>query len=124
VSSVRFGVIEANDASLTIHESAALLGLQLANELPMTTVIISGMRKTVSSSHIVKALREFGEIDVAAVASGQRGFGIARFRNPKSATLAIRRYRSGEIVVQDVAVQMQVLTPSGAVEGRLAGRRS
>jgi hypothetical protein len=124
VSSVRFGVIEANDASLTIHESAALLGLQLANELPMTTVIISGMRKTVSSSHIVKALREFGEIDVAAVASGQRGFGIVRFRNPKSATLAIRRYRSGEIVVQDVAVQMQVLTPSGAVEGRLAGRRS
>jgi RNA recognition motif-containing protein len=82
------------------------------------------MRKTVSSSHIVKALREFGEIDVAAVASGQRGFGIVRFRNPKSATLAIRRYRSGEIVVQDVAVQMQVLTPSGAVEGRLAGRRS
>jgi hypothetical protein len=122
VTCVRFGVIEASEASLTIHESAALLGLQLANELPMTTVIISGMRKTVSQSHIIKALREFGEIDVAAVASGQRGFGIVRFRNPKSATLAIRRYRSGEIVVQDVAVQMQVLMPSGTVEGRLSAQ--
>lgn len=124
VTSVRFGVIEANEASLTIHESAALLGLQLANDLPMTTVIISGMRKTVSASHIVKALREFGEIDTSAVASGQRGFGIVRFRNPKSANLAMRRYRSAEIVVQDVAVQMKVLMPSGTVEGRVSTRRS
>lgn len=123
VSSVRYGVLQADDASRTIHESAALLGLQVANELPMTTVIVSGMRKTVTSGHLTKVMREFGDIDVAAVASGARGFGIIRFRNPKSVDRAMRRYRDAEIVVQDVAVQMKVLTPSGRVETRAPSRR-
>jgi hypothetical protein len=118
VASVRYGVLGADDASRTIHECAALLGLQLAEELPMTTVIISGMRKTVESSHILRTMKEFGDIDVAAVASGQRGFGIVRFRRQKSVNQAMKRYRSGEIVVQDVAVQLRVLTPSGVVESR------
>jgi hypothetical protein len=118
VASVRFGILEADDASRTIHESAALLGLQLANELPMTTVIISGMRKTVEASELVKALQEFGDIDNAAVASGRRGFGIVRFRHPKSVERAMRRYRTAEIVIQDVAVQMKVLMPSGEILSR------
>lgn len=118
VASVRFGVLHAEDASRTIHESAALLGLQLANELPMTTVIISGMRKTVKAAQFVKVLEEFGEIDVAAVASGERGFGIVRFRHPKSVERAMRRYRNAEIVVEDVAVQLKVITPSGEVLSR------
>jgi LPXTG-motif cell wall-anchored protein len=118
VASVRFGKLGADDASRTIHESAALLELPLANKLPMATVIISGMRKTVTSFDITKALREFGEIDVAAVASGQRGFGILRFRHLKSVDRAMNRYRKGEIVVQDVAVQMKALMPSGALESR------
>lgn len=116
VTSVRYGVLPAGDGSRAIHESAALLGLSLASHLPQTTVLVMGMRKTVSAPHVIKALREFGDIDAAAVASRQRGFGIVRFRNPKSADRAMRRYQSGEIVVQDVAVQMKVLTPSGAVE--------
>ena len=118
VTSVRFGVVQAEDASRTIHESAALLGLQLANELPMTTVIISGMRKTAAASHMIAVLQDFGEIDVAAVASRQKGFGIVRFRHPKHVEKVMRRYRSGEIVIQDVAVQIKALMPSGSVEGR------
>jgi hypothetical protein len=118
VTSVRFGVIVAEDASRTIHESAAILGLQLAEELPVTTVIISGMRKTTTAEDMIKALHEFGDIDVAAVASGRRGFGIVRFRRRKSVDRALRRYKSGEIVILDVSIQMKVLTPSGAVESR------
>ena len=118
VASVRFGVIDAEDASRTIHESAALLGLQLANELPMTTVIVSGMRKTAKVRDIVQALSEFGDIDTVAVASEKRGFGLVRFKNAKSVERAMRRYRNGEIVVQDVAVQVKVIMPSGEVLSR------
>jgi hypothetical protein len=118
VTSVRFGVLKAEDASRSVHESAALLGLPLANELPMTTVIVSGMRKTISAAQMVNVLREFGDIDVAAVASGNRGFGIVRYRNSQSVDRIIRRFREGEIVVLDVAIQMKVLKPSGAVEIR------
>jgi hypothetical protein len=118
VASVREGFIDADDASRTIHESAALLGLELENVLPMTTVIVSGMRKTVTAPHIVKALKEFGDIDTAAVASGQRGLGIVRFRHPKSVDRAMQKYRNNEIVVQDVAVEMKVLRPNGTIEVR------
>jgi len=118
VASVRHAKLDAEDASRTIHESAALLGLPLANELPMTTMIISGMRKTVAASQIVNVLDEFGDIDTAAVASGERGFGLVRFRHPKSVERAMRRYRNAEIVVEDVAVQLRVLMPSGEVISR------
>lgn len=118
VTSVRLGVVNSEDASRTIHESAALLGLQLANELPMTTVIISGMRKTAAASHMISVLKEFGVIDVAAVASKQKGFGIVRFRHPRAVDRVMRRYRSSEIVIQDVAVQIKALMPSGDVQGR------
>lgn len=118
VTCVHGGIMPPSDASRTIHESAALLGLALAHELPVTTVIVSGMRKTVMASHLTKALREFGEIDEVAVASKQRGFGIVRFRQPKAVDRAMRKFRSNEIVVQDVAVQMKVLTTRGTVEGK------
>ena len=118
VTSVRFGVIVAEDASRTIHESAAILGLQLAEDLPVTTVIISGMRKTTRATDIINALNEFGDIDVAAVASGKRGFGIVRFRRRISVDHALQQYRAGEIVILDVSIQMKVLMPNGVLESR------
>lgn len=75
VSSVRHGVLGPDDASRAIHECAALLNLQLASELPVTTVIITGMRKMATATDVRNAFREFGEIEDAAVASKQRGFG-------------------------------------------------
>lgn len=112
VNSVRFGIIGADDAARAIHESGALLGLKLVNQLPTTTLIVSGMRKTVKFDHMVAAFSEFGPIDSAAIASGERGFGFVRFRNPKSAERALHRYRRAEIVVEDVAVQLKPIVPS------------
>ena len=75
VASVRHGVLGPEEASRSIHECAALLGLQLATEIPGTTLIITGMRKTVTAEDMIDAFSEFGEISEAAVASNQRGFG-------------------------------------------------
>lgn len=75
VSSVRQGVLGPDDASRTIHECAALLGLQLATEIPVTTLIVTGMRKTVSAQDMIDAFCEFGQISEAAVAPNKRDFG-------------------------------------------------
>lgn len=76
VASVRHGVLGPDEASRSIHECAALLGLQLATEIPVTTLIVSGMRKTVTAADMIDVFSEFGEIMEAAVASNQRGFGM------------------------------------------------
>lgn len=75
VSSVRQGVLGPDDASRTIHECAALLGLQLATDIPVTTLIVTGMRKTVSAQDMIDAFGEFGQISEAAVAPNKRDFG-------------------------------------------------
>ena len=75
VASVRHGVLGPEEASRSIHECAALLGLQLATEIPIETLIVTGMRKTVTAADLVDAFSEFGEILEAAVAPNQRGFG-------------------------------------------------
>jgi hypothetical protein len=82
VASVRHGVLGPEEASRSIHECAALLGLQLATEIPVTTLIITGMRKTVTAGDMIDAFSEFGEISEAAVASNQRGFGAYGFERP------------------------------------------
>ena len=76
VTSVRLGTLGPEDASRTIHECAALLGLELATQLPVTTIVLSGMQKTTTSEDVVTAFQNFGTIEAAAVASGSRGFGM------------------------------------------------
>ena len=75
VANVRHNIIEPDDASRTIHECAAMLGLQLATDIPETALIVTGMRKRVTRTDVIHAFREFGEIQDAAVASNYRGFG-------------------------------------------------
>lgn len=75
VTSVRLGTMGPDDASRTIHECAALLELELANKLPVTTLILSGMQKTTTTVEVMSAFRKFGPVQDAAVASCQRGFG-------------------------------------------------
>jgi len=111
VTSVRQGIMGPDDASRTIHECAALLNLQLANDLPNSTVILTGMRKTVRANDVIRTFRKFGAIEDAAVASNQRGFGIVRFRTLKTVDQVMMRFRTSEIVVQDVAVQCKILEP-------------
>jgi hypothetical protein len=122
-----------------------LLGLQLATEIPVTTLIITGMRKTVAAKDMIDAFSEFGEISEAAVASNQRGFGkflflaslqaideqahssahsffyagILRFKANQSADRAMKKFRTEEIVVQDVAVHVKVLKPGSFYTGGL-----
>eukprot|EP00980_Cylindrotheca_fusiformis_P013512 scaffold3450_cov114-Cylindrotheca_fusiformis.AAC.17 len=103
VGSVRQGHLGPDDASRTIHECAALLGLQLASEIPVTTLIVTGMRKTVSAKDMIDAFGEFGEISEAAVAPNKRDFAN------QSVRLAMEKLRVGEIVVQDVAVHVKIL---------------
>jgi hypothetical protein len=75
VACVRHGVVIPEDASRTIHGCAALLGLQLAEDIPETTLIVTGMRKSVSRQDFIEAFKKFGEIESAAVSSNRRGFG-------------------------------------------------
>ena len=69
VASVRHGVLGPSDASRSIHECAALLGLQLAADIPVTTVVISGMRKKATATDIIETFSEFGKVATAAVAT-------------------------------------------------------
>lgn len=138
VSSVHKGIVNPDEASRTVHECAALLGMQLANQLPVTTIIVSGMQKTTSTADLGLAFKDFGAIESIAVASKHRGFGtfvapmaqhpvfcqvnsgclvapfrtgIVRFKNQNAAALAMERFRTSEIVIKNVAVTLKVLPP-------------
>ena len=109
VSSVRHGVVPPNVASRTIHECAATLGLELAESIPETTIIVTGMRMGVRRRDVVAAFKEFGEIDDAAVSPNARGFGLVRFISPKSVLRALEKYRRAYLFVQDASVEIRVL---------------
>jgi RNA recognition motif-containing protein len=113
VASVRHGVMKPDEASRTIHECAAMLGLELASDIPENTVIVTGMRKNVTKSDLEVAFREFGDIDEAAVASMGRGLGLVRFISTASVKRCMQRFRDKEIVVQDVAIMVKVLKADG-----------
>ena len=44
-ASVRHGVVEPNEASHTIHECAAILGLELATDIAENAVVVTGLKK-------------------------------------------------------------------------------
>ncbi len=121
VASVRHGVLGPSDASRAIHECAALLGLQLAAVIPVTTVVISGMRKGATAQDIINTFTEFGNVSVAAVAPNERGFGILRFINDESVDIAMKKFRKEEVVVQDVGVQLKVIKSGSVDDGQFDG---
>lgn len=110
VSSVRHGVMEPEQGARTIHECAAMLGLPVAVDLDEVSLIVTGMRKTVKKVDLIAGFKEFGLIDYAAISSNARGFGIVRFLSPSSAQRALVKYKKAEVVVQDVAVTIKVLS--------------
>jgi len=118
VFKVRRGAISPEHASRTIHGCGAMLGLQLEENLPGTTLIVTGIRKKAKKEDVVEAFKEFGDIENAAMATNSRGFGVVRYRSPTSVQRAMDRYRMGEIVVQDVAANVRVLKeyPLGEVD--------
>jgi len=109
VAIVHQGGISPEDASRAIHGCAAMLGLQLAEDIPETTLIVTGMRFSVTKEDVRDAFKKFGEIENAAISSNKRGFGIVRFTSKKSAHRALGAFKTEEIVVQDVAVSVRLL---------------
>ena len=88
VATVRHNVIAPERGSTAIHGAAAMLGLQLAGELPETAILVSGMRHKVQKEDLYAAFSEFGEIEGCAVAPNAKGFGefvmfIFRYTSPR-----------------------------------------
>ena len=90
-----------------------MLGLELEKDTPNSVLLVHGMRKTndltLGRSYLVDAFKSFGEIEGAAIAPSNRGFGFVRFVSPKSVQRALERFRVSEIEVQDVSVMIKSL---------------
>jgi hypothetical protein len=84
VITVMFGMTSPLQGAQIVHGCAAILGLDLLKQLPVTTLVITGMRKTndLAQGHnfIVKAFKTFGTIEEAAIAPNNRGFGKSNIR--------------------------------------------
>jgi len=113
VVTTMLGMINPLQGAQLIHGCAAILGLDLMRNLPGTTLVIAGMRKTndLAQGHnfIVKAFKPFGKIEEAAIAPNNRGFGFVRFAKPESVQRALKKYREYEIEIQDVSVSIKTL---------------
>merc|ERR1740139_1437961 len=116
VKSVVNNSIAPEEASRSIHGCAAMLDLQLAENIPETALIVTGMRKKVKTKDLTDAFKPYGDIQEAAVAPKERGFGVVRYRSQKSVNKALQKCKEEEIVVQDVAVMVRVLCSSSAAQ--------
>mgnify|MGYP000290400713 CR=1 FL=1 len=72
-------MITPSDGTRAIHCCATMLGLQLEKELPNNVLLVHGMRKTndlsLGRQFLVQAFESFGEIEGAAIAPSNKGFG-------------------------------------------------
>ena len=79
VATVRHGRVTPDDGTRAIHCIAELLGLKLEQELPNNVILVTGMRKEMDLSlgryHLIEAFKPFGQIENAAIAPSNRGFG-------------------------------------------------
>jgi len=109
VLAVRYDLIRPEHASMTIHGCAILFHFVLEKDPPETTILVTGMPKTVNTSTLTKAFAEFGEIEGAACASNSRGFGVVRYLRKHSVKNVLNLYHGDEVVVQNVAVTIRQL---------------
>ena len=138
VTTVRRGMISPSNGTRAIHCCASMLGLQLEKEQPNNVLLVHGMRKTndlnLGRSYLVEAFETFGDIEGAAIAPNNRGFGkcfneasprkfvgcllslikmfchvgFVRFVSPKSVQRALERSRISEID-DDVSIMIKSL---------------
>ena len=82
VITVVYGMTNPMQGVHIVHSCATILGLDLTKELPPTTLVITGMRKTndleQGHKYIIKAFKPFGKIEEAAISPNNRGFGECR----------------------------------------------
>ncbi|EJK47453.1 hypothetical protein THAOC_33818, partial [Thalassiosira oceanica] len=110
---VVYGVTNPMQGVHIVHACATILGLDLKKELPPTTLVITGMRKTndleQGHKYIIKAFKPLGKIEEAAISPNNRGFGFVRFIKPESVQKALKKYRKYSIDIQDVSVSIKTL---------------
>lgn len=110
---VMSGMISPLQGAQLAHNRAAILGIDLLKPLPVTTLVIAGMRKTndlaQGQKFILKAFKAFGKIKEAAIAPNNRGFGFVRFASAESVQRALKKYKEFEIEIQDVSVSIKTL---------------
>ena len=79
VITVMLRILPPHHGANIVHSCATILGLVLLKKPPNTTLVIHGMRKTNTLKQgynfIVKAFQRFGEIEEAAIAPNNHGFG-------------------------------------------------
>ena len=79
VTTVIIGMMPPLQGASLVYNIATILGLDLLQELPQKTLIVTGMRKTndLIRGHdfLVTAFTPFGDIEEAAIAPSNRGFG-------------------------------------------------
>ena len=79
VITVMLHILPPHEGANIVHSCATILGLVLLKKPPDTTLVIHGMRKTNTLKQgynfIVKAFQRFGEIEEAAIAPNNHGFG-------------------------------------------------
>ncbi|KAL3792016.1 hypothetical protein ACHAW5_009291 [Stephanodiscus triporus] len=113
VITVMLRIIPPLQGANIVHSCATILGLDLLKKPPEKTLVITGMRKTNTLEQgynfIVKAFKPFGDIEDAAIAPQNHGFGIIRFTRPESVELALEEYKQSEIEIQDVSVSVKTL---------------
>lgn len=84
VVTVMLRIIPPYQGANIVHSCATILGLVLLKKPSDTTLVILGMRKTNTFKQgynfIVKAFMRFGEIEEAAIAPNNHGFGKYRER--------------------------------------------
>mmetsp|Transcript_7131 Transcript_7131/g.9259 ORF Transcript_7131/g.9259 Transcript_7131/m.9259 type:complete len:728 (-) Transcript_7131:122-2305(-) len=110
VAVVRHSLLSPYDASKAIHSVAAILGMELAVPVTRNTIVLFGLRRDVKRSHVLQAMKIYGTVDNVAVASGDKGFALCRFRGTNSAKRAIGASMRDEIVIQHVSPQVTEVT--------------
>ncbi|KAL7514626.1 hypothetical protein ACHAXN_012636 [Cyclotella atomus] len=110
VQIVHRGLIRPSDGARLLHGCASILEMQLLRELPRTTVVVRGLRKTndLAQGHhsLVKSFGCYGDIVDASISPKNKGFGFVRFVQPQSVVALMHRYENSEIEIQDVSVSI------------------
>lgn len=79
VQIVHRGLIRPSDGARLLHGCASILEMQLLRELPRTTVVVRGLRKTndLAQGHhsLVKSFGCYGDIVDASISPKNKGFG-------------------------------------------------
>uniref|UniRef100_A0A7S1FV97 RRM domain-containing protein n=1 Tax=Corethron hystrix TaxID=216773 RepID=A0A7S1FV97_9STRA len=67
------------------------------------------MRKKCPKEKLEQTFARLGDIENVSVAPDGRGFGLVRFKTPKSVRHAMEAYKRGDIIVYEVEVTVKLL---------------